>query len=122
MDPFVVERGVLAMTSTDADPYFSIGGIEIPAYYDRLVITMSVDGSTSTQGQVFFTTAEAPGRSEGMSVLFDVVADGQPRDYVVDFGSLATWSGTITNLRIDPAAFSGAVIEVDRIALLDPTD
>ena len=66
------------------------------------------------QAQLFWATTTSS-QSEGNSVRFSVVGDGQFHDYELDMSRLPQWRGLITSLRFDPSARSGATFAVDSI-------
>ena len=67
---------------------------------------------TDGPAQLFWVTAISS-QSEGNSVRFQVVGDGQFHDYQLDLSKSPQWRGLITSLRFDPALKSGAKFAVD---------
>jgi len=112
---FEVTSGNLIIESLDDDPYMSSATTTIPSSFDTMIITMRVPKGPNTFGQVFFLTDTDPLWDEAKSVVFDVIADGEFRDYTLDLSGLDGWSGLINRLRIDPVAAAGLTIDVDRI-------
>jgi hypothetical protein len=70
--------------------------------------------NTDDRAQVFWATAVS-GLSEGNSLRFAVVGDGQFHDYELDMSESPQWRGLITSLRFDPSSKSGVKFAVDYI-------
>ena len=87
----------------------------MPAEYGRLRIEMTVAAGAGTRGQVFFVTEDDADYGESKSLVFDVIADGEPHAYVLDLGSVPGWDGTITRLRLDPVESAGRDVAIDRV-------
>ena len=61
--------------------------------------------TTATLGQVFFSTEAEPGYSEERTATFSLFANDAPfTDYLVDLGANPRWTGTATQIRLDPVA------------------
>jgi len=103
------EKGVLKITSTGNDPY-----LRSPAFKadGPLVVRMRMRSSAGGGGQVFWATAKAQGFDQSRSAHFEIVHDGQWRDYDVPLEA----AGTLAALRLDPATAPG-IIEVQLIEL-----
>ncbi len=69
---------------------------------------------TDDHAQLFWATATSS-QSEGNSVHFAVVDDGQFHDYELDMSESPQWRGLITSLRFDPSAKLGATFALDFI-------
>ena len=116
---FTVQSGNLTMQTTGDDPYFFSPPIHVPAEeYQKIGIRMKVSKGVSTQGQVFFITSRDPEYSEGKSILFDVIADGEFHDYILDMSALAQWDFVVTQLRLDPVFGELKTIEIDSIGFV----
>ncbi len=114
---FVVSDGVLSMVSEGSDPYLDLTGIDVQADFDTVVVRMRVSGEGTTDGQLFFTTSDAPATSEGNAITFVVRAGSESDVMELDMSTVAGWSGTITSLRLDPVAGTGRTIEIDHVAM-----
>lgn len=56
--------------------------------------------------------------TEARSKAFTIIPDGQMHTYIVDLGNKANWSGTITQLRLDPVSSGNmGVVSIDYIRL-----
>lgn len=111
--------GALSFTSTGDDASFISPALVMPAEYDRLRIEMTVAAGSATRGQVFFITEDDADYGESKSLVFDVIADGEPHAYVLDLGSVPGWDGTITRLRVDPVEVAGRAVAIDRISFVE---
>lgn len=104
-----VADGALQLTSSGTDPYFfSPSGLSLldPALYRYVRIRMK-NGTSSTVGQIYFTTQASGSWSESKSKAFTIAANSGYTDYVVDMGTNANWTGTVTRLRVDPINAAG---------------
>ena len=82
--------------------------------YDQVKIRMKVcHGNTS--GQIFWQNGS--GWTGNHSQTFTVTNDGRWHEYVLNLSSHAYWTGTVTQLRLDPVTAKGAMIEVDYIVV-----
>jgi len=110
-----VVDGVLTSTTTTSDPaFFGPQTHARASRYPFAVIRMRV--SHSDEAQLFWSTTRGAA-TEGTSVRFEVIADGQFHDYRIRVGDTASWRGMITSLRLDPANQPGVQVEVDSIRL-----
>ena len=63
------------------------------------------NSTTATLGQVFFSTEAEPGYSEERTATFSLFAnDALFTDYLVELGANPRWTGTATQIRLDPVA------------------
>lgn len=117
LDPFTIADGVLTTVSSGDDPYMESGPTRFPGpVHPTLAVRMSIDaGPATTLGQVFFVTEADPAWGEAKSITFPITSDGEMHDYEIDVSSVPGWHATITGLRLDPGALSGATIEIDAI-------
>ncbi len=112
-----VSGGLLLGKTTGHDPILQGPGVQIEAGCTRrLVIRMRSDADD--QAQLFWATATSS-QSEGNSVRFRVIGDGQFHDYELDMSKAPQWRGLITSLRFDPAGKPGANFAVDYIRFRD---
>ncbi|MEJ2756920.1 MAG: hypothetical protein P8046_00430 [Anaerolineales bacterium] len=117
---FTSQNGRLSMHATGGDPYFLSPTFYLPAEdYDRIGIRMKANGGRNTGGQVFFITEDDPDWDEAKSLVFDVTADGQFHDYVLDFSTVTGWHGIITQLRFDPVWEVTQDVEIDMISFVE---
>ncbi|RME87465.1 MAG: hypothetical protein D6770_09285, partial [Anaerolineae bacterium] len=113
-----VNQGLLQMTSTGDDPYFDIP-LQSPVLAEStpiIEIRMRVSGGKG--GQVFFAPENGI-LSEENSLWFELFTDGEFHTYTLDFSSLPDWTGTISEIRLDPTDAPGN-IEIDYISISPP--
>ncbi len=70
--------------------------------YDTIEINMASNGPDGI-GTIYFRTSDSGWYAEDKKVLFDVINDGEFRNYSVFLGINVKWNGTITGIRIDPS-------------------
>jgi hypothetical protein len=68
------------------------------------------------QAQLFWRTSRLA-ESESSSERFDVLGDGQWREYQVKVSANPRWRGLITRLRLDPCNQPGVSVEIRSIRL-----
>ncbi|MBI4614952.1 MAG: hypothetical protein HY720_15175, partial [Planctomycetes bacterium] len=104
-----VSDGVLSIESTGGDPYVHGPEIEVEA---PALLRLRLRCRGAGGGQVFWLTRESPTWKEESSARFELVHDGEWRDYEVPIET----SGTLSRIRLDPGLAPG-VVEADRIAI-----
>lgn len=120
-----VASGNWSINTTLGDPQLLGPQFQIPAQdYTQVEIRMSASHAPDTFGQIFWNRlADAPfeflaSRQE----TFTLIPDGQMHTYVLDLANRADWSGTITQLRLDPVGNgSNTAFEIDYIRIIDPS-
>lgn len=97
--------GLLKFTVIDIDPYMFSPAISVDAAsVDQFIIRM-LNPSVSTDVQLFWTNENGGPGTPGNDVSFTVSpANGAWTEYVVDLSTQPGWTGTITELRLDPAS------------------
>ena len=111
------EGGSLKATTTSDDPAFFGPPVEIDAArYRRVLVRMRVD--MPGQGQLFWRTTLAQ-ESEATSYSFPLAADGEFHEYALPVGEVATWSGRVLRLRLDPCFTRSAHVEIDYIRVVE---
>lgn len=83
----------------NGDTLIVAAALSVPAEANQLKISIDVPKGTAIE--VYFVTEEDPAWSGSKGVTVTATQDGLA-DYYVDMSQLATWKGTITQLRIDP--------------------
>jgi alpha-L-rhamnosidase len=111
--PFEVAGGVLATSSLGGDPFMTQGETLALDASGGLTVEVTMEVGADSEGQVFWTTAAAPGFSEGKSTKFAVTGGGM-RTYDV---AIPAFAGTLTGLRLDPQNGPGA-IRIDSIRIV----
>jgi MYXO-CTERM domain-containing protein len=102
----------LVLTTTGEDP--QLIGPET-AFSASAYTAISIKGTTtlSGAGRVYFATDSAPGFDESRSVPF-TMKNGET---LVPLSGNAAWTGTITQLRIDPAPSGTGTVTFDEIRM-----
>jgi hypothetical protein len=107
------EDGRLSFVALGSDPILQGPSVRFAAEeYPVLRIVMSSDRDGSAQ--MFWRTVVEP-VSEPNSYSFDLVGDGELREYVLPLSDKPTWSGLVRGLRFDPTGTPGAHIVIDSI-------
>jgi hypothetical protein len=101
--------GVLKVACTGVDPYVVGPAIKVDG---PVILRLRMKSSAAGAGRIFWATDKAPHFAEERAAGFDINHDGQWHDYAVALDA----SGTITKIRIDPAAAPGT-IEIERMEL-----
>ena len=112
-----VEGGALAARSTGADPYLrspSELGIEAAKAHG---IEVRMSSSGGGQASIYFTTQDDREEDERKVKHFPILADGEPHVYLIEMSSVARWSGSIVQLRLDPTD-SPAVVTIDYVRVI----
>ena len=108
-----VRGGLLIGETTGADPILYGPRLRVEADSTRRIV-IRMRSNTNDSAQLFWSTATSSA-SEGNSVRFRVVGDGQLHDYELDLSKSRQWRGLITSLRFDPSTKLGANFAVDFI-------
>jgi len=117
--PFTIKNGVLSFTNIGSDPWIINTDFGSPdcSKYGRLGIMMRA--SVSGQNQVYFATDNSK-LGEDTVVTCPIRGDGKFHFCEFDLAKLATWTGKLKVLRIDPVnggSQVGAKVDIDWIAL-----
>jgi len=121
----VVLGGTLNLTTTGNDPLIMSPvnlNITAPATYKFIHVDIK-NYSTVTSARIFFITDTDSTWSSAKSKSFTIKADSNYyASYIVDMSTVAGWSGTIKQIRIDPldpASGSGQKVSIDFIRITD---
>jgi hypothetical protein len=113
---FRAEGGALRFESAGTDPALSGPPLELPAAkYKAVLIRMKA--SRNEKAQLFWATTSSAVSAQN-SVYFDVIGDGQMRDYSVPVAENRRWRGIIKALRFDPGMAPGVKFEIESIRLV----
>ncbi len=119
LEPLSVSEGKIQARSTGNDPFILGPSIRLRASHDCTArINMSI--SRGERAQLFWTRSDSKMYSESKSISFDIVADGNFHEYILDLGENQEWSGVIRGLRLDPTDSTGAEISIDSIRIPEP--
>ena len=109
------DGGVIRAEAQGGDPAFYSPLINVDATTFKVIeIKMKMD--KGREAQVFFTRPRGA-MTEEKSVRFPVTGDNQFHVYDVDLSQNARWKGTIGQLRLDPNAAAGSIVEIAYITL-----
>ncbi|MGQ9820582.1 MAG: glycoside hydrolase family 99-like domain-containing protein [Thermogutta sp.] len=112
-----VEGGLLIGKTLGGDPILAGPAVRLEAdSVAKIVIRMK--STRDDMGQLFWSTANSP-QSEANSVRFQIVGDGQFREYILKVKDCRRWRGLITSLRLDPSTQSDVEFAIDDIRLGD---
>lgn len=119
-----VSGGALNVTTTSTDPLLlSRDSLNItsPATFKYVRVNMK-NNSSVTSARIFFTTTADPTWSQAKSKSFTIAANNSYyASYIVDMSTVAGWTGTIKQIRVDPldpATGSGQTVSIDDIAII----
>lgn len=109
LEAFTVSDGLLHTTVTGRDPYMH--GPELSAESAALdTVELVFHAGTVTAGQIFWQNSEG-GWAEERHLDFFMPGTGEPRAVELDVSGHDHWTGTFTQLRIDPAVLGVTVPE-----------
>jgi len=104
---FEVTDGLLHTTVTGRDPYMH--GPEVSAESSDLdTVALTFHAGTVTAGQIFWQNSGG-GWAEERHLDFSMPGTGEPRTVELDVSDHAYWTGTFTQLRLDPAVLGVTV-------------
>jgi len=120
-----VTGGSLRAQTTGTDPYLTGPEIGVSASSKHYIVVQMkqkltsgrIDRFPSSEARIYFTTLAAPAMSDARSFPFVVYGVGYWKDYIIQVGDHADWTGTITRIRLDPCVLNGVSLEVDKIEL-----
>ncbi|MCQ6562970.1 discoidin domain-containing protein [Paenibacillus mendelii] len=102
--------GYVGGTVTGTDPsILSAAGLGTNLSDNKKIKVRMKNSTSSTLGQIYFATSADPYMSEAKHKDFTIIAsDSGYTEYVIDMSTVPGWSGTLHQLRLDPANASGA--------------
>lgn len=116
----VIADGSLTFRSAGDDPILLSPALSLPAEFSKLRIRMRAEpGPQDAAAELFFVTDDDDVYDGQKLLIFDLVADGEFHDYVLDLSTLPDWNGTIVRLRFDPITLEGRTVDIDRIWFTD---
>ncbi len=102
LDPLSVSSGVLTATITGNDPYMHSPSFSLDASNYNKVRVVLQNNTSDLLAEILWTTSLG-GWSVNRSTTFNIVPnDSILREYIIDLSGEPEWTGTITQLRIDP--------------------
>ncbi|NOZ38741.1 MAG: LEPR-XLL domain-containing protein [Planctomycetes bacterium] len=117
-----VDGGSWNLVMSGTDPSLFGPGIGVVSSDSTIVeITMS-SNDANVASQLFWKVSGDASFSEQRSVVFTLINDGAPHIYQIQLANDPDWTGTITQLRLDPVGVSnGGSVSIDSIRLLSTT-
>lgn len=106
-----VSGGFLNLTATGPDPFIhSPASLQFDSSALKTVTLRMRQGTPSATAQLFFTTTADGGWNEAKSIRLRIIpSDPNYTTYLADMSSVATWTGTISQLRVDPSEAAGSI-------------
>lgn len=102
-------NSTFSLLSSGADPYIAASA-NIPAFEYKVVEVTLKNDTNSTMAQLFFKTNKDQAYSEQNSRKIKIKQhSGQYHKYRFDMSEIPTWTGIITDLRLDPITTTGNV-------------
>ncbi len=101
---------------TGPDPYLYRAGLAIPISGCKR-LRIAYKSSNSGEAEVFFATQDFPSWDASRSVSFAMAASSEYQSVDLDMSAVPGWSGTLTNLRFDPAGSNGS-FSIDSIEIV----
>jgi hypothetical protein len=124
-----VEKGCLHLESTEeggptlSSPFFSVSAVKHPIIEFRMRVKLEQsDSNQNLIGQIAFITNNDTNFSYSKLKEFDVDVGGEFNTYTFDMSDMATWRGTIRQLRFSPIWPVDAKIEIDYIRFLSESE
>ncbi|MGN1121806.1 MAG: glycoside hydrolase family 99-like domain-containing protein, partial [Eubacteriales bacterium] len=123
-DSFEIKDGNLCITPKGKDPavFFKNNFSGVPTESANAIrIRAKITGSTENVMQLFFRTSDGKDYSATKAARATLVLN-QWNDYYFDFRTNAEWTGSIVNLRIDPAEYQCDYAEIESVEFIKLPD
>lgn len=102
LSDIVVEPNGELTARVDGFAYLQNFGFNLCAGdYSHLILTLQVTGAAEGSLQVYWSVKESP-LGEARKIRTPLIADGQPRVYIIDLNEILGWESTVTGIRLDP--------------------
>jgi hypothetical protein len=110
--------GTWTVTATGTDPQLLSPALSLDPFQSAYIQVVMATTAASTQGQLYWQTSANPSYDPSRSLTFPLRNDGAMHTYMIPVYRSATWTGTVTKLRLDPilATSSGQSVAVTSIA------
>ncbi len=113
-DSNTVSDGVLYGLSTGDDPYAHSSPTWVNVHEYRY-LRLRMKQSAGSAGQVFFVTETDGVWNEAKSIVFDITADYEFHEYVIDMRECEAYKGVVTQVRLDPTMSGGSMMAIDYV-------
>lgn len=111
--------GFLQVSSRGNDPVIHSPKLEVDASKYRYLVIRMINETESVSGNVYFTGSATESNFSGKArVDFEQYSDKKLHEYVIDMSAHPSWTGTITQIRVDPYDKAGMVY-IDSIKLVE---
>ncbi|MFO0744528.1 MAG: GH25 family lysozyme [Myxococcota bacterium] len=105
----------LSIAMAGSDPYVHSGPALIDAGARKGIHLSARTSGGAKLSRLYFVTSADPEWDEAKAVGFVTPGDGAFHDLSIDLSGVATWSGTITQLRLDPAPDDTATYDLGEL-------
>ncbi len=115
-----VEDGALTLHIGGSDPYIISPILYLPTSTYRYFRLRMRNNTTSTLARLFWVTATDPVWNAEKSAFMTIETDSDMHDYYLHMDDYPTWSGTVTQLRLDPiddGVTSSGTVELDMLGV-----
>ncbi len=109
--------GVLSLNMTGSDPYFGSSIFNADAAANPYVVIRMKETAEGT-AQLFWGTVAENGMTEAKSTRFPTGNANTWQTHIIDLTAHAEWTGTIRQLRIDPAGGDTGSVDVDFVRVV----
>lgn len=99
---FGASSGFITGTLSGNDPFVTSPIFSQNVDANKYILLRLRNNTTSTKAQIYFTTTQSTGWNEAKHVDFEIKPNSGYTDYLILMGSNVYWTGTLTQLRIDP--------------------
>ena len=114
--------GYVGGTVTGGDPYMVSGdGLGVAITNNKIIKVRLKNSTSASSGQIYFITNADPVWNEAKHKDFTINAnDANYTEYTIDMSTVAGWTGTLKQLRLDPeAGATSGSFSVDYLRILN---
>ena len=103
-----------------SDPHIVSGdNLNVDITNQKLLMIRLKNETSSNQGQIYFTTTSETGFDEAKHVDFSILPNSDYTDYIINMDANPKWTGTLKQLRIDPAVNATGTFNIDFIRIVN---
>lgn len=112
--------GFVNGTINGPDPHIiSTDNLNVNITDQKTLLIRLKNSTTSDTAQIYFTTTSDTGFDELKHVDFKILPNSDYTDYVVYMGAIPSWTGSLKQLRLDPAVNANGNFSLDFIRILE---
>ena len=112
--------GIVSGNINGSDPYIVSGdNLNKNITAESKIFIRLKNETLSDQGQIYFTTTSETGFDEAKHVDFSILPNSDYTDYIINMGANPKWTGTLKQLRIDPAVNATGTFNIDFIRIVN---